>query len=389
MRLRFLSRVGWIAAAIAVCIVLTALTFVTLNNHSSESNPATEETVFAEGATAVPLKASTLARVDQTPPAQGTAPFATEGEIYDVDLACDGVAWWENSEDTSISADCFDALNQHYIDKDAATFGFSGASFGDPISFRKIFMDPKSDRERILSVARVDECWTEDGWRSQEERRQVCHADSFVNYGMLMYLCEQGSFRRSRHNRFYEKAMIEHWILAKCLNKDKAFEESYYSEILNSPSFLDLMKHQYGNEVKHPDFSTLLTLAANMGHKVALGLPVLELGLMEKHPWRNRLGFMALFSDEEFRLRSAIELDDIHQVQSLSFVLEVAVELQEEGVEPNWPNLLRKSQDWVTSKEDSLQEAIIELNNTLDPVDDAARLKALDKIERVAMQLGL
>lgn len=299
----------------------------------------------------------------------------------DWEVACAGVDWWEVAAEGEILEECLNALDHLYLEEEAGQFAFN-VSFGQPITFGRIFANPENDRNRVIDALQLAQCWEEtQEWNSLEKTR-LCYTDSFVSYSIFLFLCEEKELET------FASARQDHWIRAKCQNLESSNEALEFSKVISGTPFFKLLDQLYGRDETYPTYTLLHLLAVFLGDPTALGLPVNAWLLSEKHPWRLSLTIMAYQQHDKLPGQLSSAYGDISNIQSLRMALNVAVGLRELEVEPNWQNLLQMSQLLAKSSEDSLQDAFIELGSSLNPIDDREELLALDSLEQVALELG-
>lgn len=295
----------------------------------------------------------------------------------DPSVACAGVRWWKIEHEEMIPKKCFDALEYKYLDEDAGKYASSGMSFGKTITFNRIFEDPMGDAERVLEALHCAECWTEEVYWSQSARRENCHSESFASYGILQSLCGYTDTKRWR------TSLQDHWVKARCQRMIEEFDESIYLEKFSASPLSNLMQKYYEwgdiGSIHH----SILLLAVEMIDETAIGLSFMDSELQRKYAWKGPLPVMWMIPHwDELGWGERIEVPEIDHKRAMEVALDVAVGLEELGVEPNWKNLVDESILWVTTDTDTFQDAINKLNATLDPIGDHQKLRAMRTMQR-------
>ncbi len=294
----------------------------------------------------------------------------------DPSVACAGVQWWKIEHEEMIPQNCFDALEYKFLNEDAGKYAFSGMSFGKTITFQRVFADPLGDIERVLEVLNRTECWTEEVYWSQAARRENCHSDSFVSYGILQTLCSYTDSKRWR------TSLQDRWVNARCHQLVEQVDGSMYQEKLSTSPLSKLMYKYYKRKSTNPVYHSLLLLAVELMDETAVGLSFDD-ELSDKFPWKSPLSVMWVIPHwDELGWLDPDKIPTIDHKQAMEIALDVALGLEELGVEPNWINLLDESLLWVTTDTDTFQEAIVELSTTLDPINDHQKLRAMRTMER-------
>lgn len=309
------------------------------------------------------------------------ATVSTNGEStkkhLDPSSACEGVQWWKIEREEEIPLTCFDALENRFLEEDAGKYTYSGMSFGKTITFHRIFADPMGDAERVLEALHRKECWTEEVYWSQSARRENCHSESFVSYGILQTLCSYMYTKRRR------TSLQDHWVKARCYRMVDEFDKSIYVEKFSASPLSNLMEKYYEWEDIRSIRESVLLLAVEMIDETAIGLSFMDSELHRKYAWKERLPVMYLVPHwEELGWTENMELPKIDHKKAMEVALDVALGLEELGVEPNWKNLVNQSLLWITTDTDTFQDAIVELNATLDPISDHQKLRAMRTMER-------
>lgn len=298
----------------------------------------------------------------------------------DPSVACAGVQWWKIEHEEMIPQNCFDALEYKFLDEDAGKFAFSGMSFGKTITFQRVFADPLGDIERVLEVLNRAECWTEEVYWSQAARRENCHSDSFVSYGILQTLCSYTDSKRWRIS------LQDRWVNARCHQLVEQVDGSMYQEKLSTSPLSNLMYKYYKRKSTSPVNHSLLLLAVELMDETAVGLSFDD-DLSDKFPWKSPLSVMWVIPHwDELGWLDPDKIPTIDHKRAMEVALDVAVGLEELGVEPNWKNLVDESLLWVTTDSDTFQEAIVELNASLDPISDHQKLLAIRMMERTFLE---
>lgn len=377
MRLKRLSSIGWFSAvSVVLFLMCVSMTFWSIHRKPSISeagdNPrfGTEESVVEQVDTAY------VTNHDRTHVLVQTS--TTTEENLDPQLACEGVQWWKIEHNEMIPKKCLDALDRRYLDEDSGCFTYGGLSFGKSISFHRVFVDPFGDRERVLQALQQAECWTDNDHWTKEARRQNCHSDSFVSYAISRHLCQKIETRN------WENSLQFHWVKSKCREKDKVIDEAAYFEKLANSQLGGLVEKYYERMNVRPSVTTLLLLALVLNDETAIGLSFDDSNLWRKYAWKSPLSLMSMVPDWEELGIENYDAPEIDQRKALEIALDVAVGLEEVGVEPNWRNLVDASQRWVTTDTDTLQEAISELRHALDPIKNRSKLRAISEMERIA-----
>ena len=300
----------------------------------------------------------------------------------DWEIACTGVDWWAIAEGGDIPRECLNALDYLFLDEGAAQYAF-GMSFGLPISFRRVFSDPKQDQNRMLDALKQANCWEDLSEWSPQEHRRLCHADAFMSYSIALFLCKEKELQK------WASATQDHWIRTKCQTMSDSIDDMDFRERSDNTPFLPILDRIYGRDETYPTYALLHLLAVFLGDPTALGLPLNAWLLSEKHPWRAGLILMSYQQADAFHYETRMAYGEFTYIQSLSIALDAAVGLSKLDVEPNWQNLMKESSRRVSSDEHSLQHAFLELGSALDPIDDREKLLALNRLEQVALQMGI
>lgn len=295
----------------------------------------------------------------------------------DPSIACSGVQWWKIEHEKMLPQECLDALEYKFLDEDAGKYAYSGMSFGKTIAFRRIFADPVGDIERVLEALHRNDCWSEEIYWSRSARRVNCHSESFVSYGIFQSLCDYIDMKRRR------ASLQDHWVKARCQRTNDGFEESIYLEKFSASPLSNLMQKYYEwgdiGSIHH----SILLLAVEMVDETAIGLSFMDSELHRKYAWKRPLPVMRMIPHwDEIGLIERIEVPTIDHRQAMEIALDVALGLEELGVEPNWKNLVDESLLWVTTDTDTFQDAIVKLSTSVDPISDHRRLRAMRTMER-------
>ncbi|MCY4142639.1 MAG: hypothetical protein OXG08_02980 [Gammaproteobacteria bacterium] len=380
MRLRRLSAIGWISAVTVFLIFLFfSMAFWTFFN-----GPAIHETdddIKVVTKEAMKEQVRTGHSFSSVPsPLPNKQAKLTGKTVDDPHSACEEVEWWKIEYSEEIPQKCLDALDRNYLDRDSGFFAFGGMSFGKSISFHRIFADPVGDRERVLQALQRADCWTTNDYWSEEGRRQRCHSDSFVSYGISLFLC------RKIETRKWENSLQFHWVKAKCRDKNQLLDEESYFERLANSRLGSLVEEYYERTNVRPSVNALLLLAIELQDETAIGLSFDDGNLARKYAWKAPLEIMSMIPDwEELGLNEHLDLPIVDHREAIEIALNVAEGLEELGVEPNWYNLVETSRLWVTTDTDTMQDAITELRGTLDPINDKSKLRAIGQMESISI----
>lgn len=308
-----------------------------------------------------------------------TLSFSAESDKdhRDPSVACAGVPWWKIEHEEMIPEKCFEALEYTFLPEDAGKYASSGMSFGKTITFQRVFADPVGDIERVLEALNRTECWTEEIYWSKSARRENCHSDSFVSFGISQSLCRYINGKRGR------TSLQDHWVKARCHRMIDEFDMSIYLEKFSASPLSNLMQKYYDWGDIRSIHNSILLLAVEMIDETAIGLSFMDSELQRKYAWKRPLPVMWMIPHwDELGWGERIEVPEIDHKRAMEVALGVAVGLEELGVEPNWINLLDESLLWVTTDTDTFQEAIVELSTTLDPISDHRKLRAMRTMER-------
>ncbi len=381
MQLRRLSSIGRISAVsvflMFVFVSLTLLTFLnepTIPETDDDIRDITEESMDEQDRSDYSFNP-----VPSPQPSQHAK--LTQKSVDDLHSACEGVEWRKIEHNDEIPKKCFDALDRNFLDRDSGSFAFGGMSFGKSISFHRIFADPVGDRERVLQALQRAECWTTNDYWSEEALRQGCHSDSFVSYGISLFLC------RKFETREWENSLQVHWAKAKCRDKNELLdEESYYERLANS-QLGSLVEEYYERTNVQPSVNALLLLAMELKDETAIGLSFDDGNLARKYAWKAPLEIMSMIPGwEELGVNEYLDLPIVDHREAVEIAINVAEGLEELGVEPNWYNLVETSQNWVTTDTDTFQDAITAHRSTLDPINDKSKLRAIDQMENISIR---
>ncbi len=132
---------------------------------------------------------------------------------------------------------------------DAQRLGFYDSAFGDffdnwslsifdvmalenPMTYERIFSDPKGDLKRVEDALSRPECVLERDAKSQWELKSYCHADALMNFATLFWRCEGKTFSRLGFNirfsliddlihpglliQISEDIFVSDWKIEKC-----------------------------------------------------------------------------------------------------------------------------------------------------------------------------
>lgn len=374
------SVLGWISiTSVTVCILCGLLIYVAIHRGSSQ-----QEEFDVRG---YEIEESAEDQIDkgrsnlfEANSITDDKPTMTNDSLHSDDphVACEGVQWWKVESEEMISESCFDALENKYLDADSGKFTFSGMSFGKTITYRRIFGDPVEDRELVLQALQRSDCWADEEYWDIEARRQHCHSNAFVSYGISLRLCQKVRSKTWRN----ANSLQGHWVKAMCQRKDELIDETAYFEDLVNSQLPKLMEKYYGQKEVRPFYNALLLLAMELLDETAVGLSFNDGELGRTFAWKKPLFVMKLVPNwENLGASEDFKLPDIDHRRAIEIAVDVAVGLEELGVEPNWQNLVEQFPRWVTSTTDTHEEAIKELRSTFDPINDQAKLRALNKLE--------
>lgn len=98
-----------------------------------------------------------------------------------------------NDSHSDLSEQCLSLLDSYFLDMRYVPFGgFLWLDLPDLISYRRIFENPRQDRDLVLAALQRTECQFETGDTIRPDLGESCHAKSFTAYTSFYQICNSG-----------------------------------------------------------------------------------------------------------------------------------------------------------------------------------------------------
>ena len=180
-----------------VCLVVVVV-FVLIRTPSKPTEPEADDSLsevsFPGSPRAVVLEPETSTQTEKSVP---------QVTIEDLIEACPEPFIWGYEGFGVISEQCVSLLEPFFIDLPyIPRNGFQWLQFPDRITYRRIFEDPRQDRELVFDALSRAECRFEDGELIRPDLRETCHAESFYVFSSFTKICRW--YNNSRDLRDYD-----------------------------------------------------------------------------------------------------------------------------------------------------------------------------------------
>ena len=168
-------------AVVTVCLVVVVV-FVLIRTPAKHTETSTDDSVSEIG-----TPRSALTEPEPVTQTEIPVPPVT---IEDLIEACPEPFIWGYNGFGVISEQCVSMLEPFFIDLPyIPKNGFQWLQFPDRITYRRIFEDPRQDRELAFDALSRAECRFEDGELIRPDLRETCHAESFYVFSSFTNIC--------------------------------------------------------------------------------------------------------------------------------------------------------------------------------------------------------
>lgn len=332
---------------------------------------------------------------------------------------------------SDLSVECKLALDEIFWDKPLGDYS-EFVSVPNPLTYRRIFTDPPSDRALVVEALQHRECRLQEG-DLRLDLKESCHGEAFAKFASFMKFCD------SKENRGYEiewfkqhpnhdgksrfQLEMDHIEQYREIEPDGYFgmRNSIWSDVLESRWLHDKCLHYDMSQLRirpeSKEFSqlelislglvhvqalepatTLSMMAARFGVGWSFGVEVLVgpvgLGsrdsygkyLYEHHPWIPKLNeALVPYYGRDQRLRASIEV--IKSLQDIGWELNLDKLVIGVCGNETYSRVYEHSALKLPPSE-SCSEALEQLNAEI-PQSDFRELKILEEFERLALKHGV
>lgn len=352
-----------------------------------------------------------------------TEDLASENHIWTL---CPVEEWAHDYKDnyldyrSQISEECLEAvgnylikfprkLGRHYITRLLV--------ISNPMTYERVFADPKADRAKVLDALSRRECQFQEGELVRWDLKDDCHAVAFANYANFLSLCRSGFYLLKWHEEnesmrvvlvnFYDpwedfevrkvvfqRDVEQEWVYQQCRSsgiENLLFDhEGQDQDIFR---LLTLVGENVGEESMGSTYRdlridvqrVLIALAARFGEDWAIleyrGPKIWpedswDQWIKRKQPWR------------ELQYLRSINWPPTEK--KLTVAIDFIIALEDADVRIDWEMFVSDLCYYESKrKKNTCQSTIESLSDELDPNQHVERVRVITQFKQVAQRLGV
>ena len=323
--------------------------------------------------------------------------------------------------DSQISEKCFEAVG-NYLTQFPRKLGWWYLPrllvISNPMTYDRVFADPKTDRSRVLDALSRPECQFQEGELIRWDLKDDCHGVAFANYANFLSLCGSPSYLTTWHEEndilgdalvnfddpwedfevrkvLFQRDLEQEWVYKQCRNfgiENRLFDhEGQDRDIFR---LLNLVGENVGEEsIENPEGNlqaevqrVLIALAARFGEEWAIleyrGPKILtdswDLWINKEQPWR------------EFR--NLYPVYDPPSVEKVTAAVDFILAMEDADVRFDWDMFVTDL--CLFDEDDSLRDRTCEssmesLSLKLEPDQHARHIEVIAQLKQVAQRLGV
>ena len=328
----------------------------------------------------------------------------------------------DNYEDfaSQISEKCFEAVG-NYLTQFPRKLGWWYLPrllvISNPMTYDRVFADPKTDRSRVLDALSRPECQFQEGELIRWDLKDDCHGVAFANYANFLSLCSSPAFlshwdevndRDEAPLHFddlwedfevrkvlFQRDLEQQWVFRQCRSsgiENRLFDhEGQDRDIFQ---LLNLVGENIGEEsiggpgrnLQTEVYRVLIALAARFGEEWAIleyrGPKILtdswDLWINKEQPWR------------EFR--NLYPVYDPPSVEKVTAAVDFILAMEDADVRFDWDMFVTDL--CLFDEDDRLRDRTCEssmesLSLKLEPDQHARHIEVIAQLKQVAQRLGV